>query len=685
MRSILTALTVAGLTLTVGTSPATGATPAGKLVSYSGYQVTVPAAWPVIDLAKDPTACVRFDRPAVYLGRSTAQPNCPADAAADRAAGLVIAPLDSPAAGSIAKDGDIQVEVKEAGVLVTAFHSPALEQTVRNVLATGTLASGRKATTTTARTASSTAAAASLVTPGTLKGQAFDACTAPSQATMDAWRSAAPRPFEAVGIYISGARRLCAQPNLTPSWVQANAANGWKFLPLDVGKQAPCSNYSSRMSYDPATARAEGRAAAVGAAQAAGALGIGPRSTIYSDIESYTTTIACRAAVLSYVSGWTNELNTRGYLAGVYTSIGTGGADLKWGYNDARYTRPDSLWFAWYNGKADVEAGTWLDPGQWVNHERVHQYRDSHDETHGGATVNIDSNFVDLTVPPAAVRGFDATGGYTQATLRWTAPPAGDLGQVIVRRNTGTTPPATPANGTAVYAGTGTSATVTGLSSGTTYTFRSWVKDKSGKVGPPADTRLVGTRTTIAISPASLTMGGATTITGRATRIDTGAALAGVPLNLYRRQKGTTAWQLIKTTTTNASGVASYVHKPVWSQDYQWGPNGSADTLGSRSASIAVGVRPVVTASVTKTTMPLGSALLLYGSVSPAHPGQAVYLQRWVGGKWNHVTVGKLTTKSTYMFTIKPTVRGTYAYRVAKPGDVDHLTTTSPMRTFKVT
>ena len=45
-----------------------------QTVSDHGYEVTVPASWPVIDLAADPTACVRLDRPAVYLGRSTRRP-----------------------------------------------------------------------------------------------------------------------------------------------------------------------------------------------------------------------------------------------------------------------------------------------------------------------------------------------------------------------------------------------------------------------------------------------------------------------------------------------------------------------------------------------------------------------------------------------------------------------------------
>ncbi|NED71952.1 hypothetical protein G3I51_06275, partial [Streptomyces sp. SID9944] len=51
---------------------------AGKTVSYRGHTFTVPADWPVVDLTAHPTACVRFDRHAVYLGDPGEQQDCPA-------------------------------------------------------------------------------------------------------------------------------------------------------------------------------------------------------------------------------------------------------------------------------------------------------------------------------------------------------------------------------------------------------------------------------------------------------------------------------------------------------------------------------------------------------------------------------------------------------------------------------
>src|SRR5689334_14601165 len=55
-----------------------GADAGTQTVSYRGYDVQVPASWPVHRLAADPTTCVRFDRHAVYVGRPAADQSCPA-------------------------------------------------------------------------------------------------------------------------------------------------------------------------------------------------------------------------------------------------------------------------------------------------------------------------------------------------------------------------------------------------------------------------------------------------------------------------------------------------------------------------------------------------------------------------------------------------------------------------------
>lgn len=385
---------------------ASAATASARTVSYHGYQVEVPAGWQVVDLVANPAACVRFDRPAIYLGRPGDRQDCPSGLVG-RTAGLVVEPLATAqidpsvqmaargAATPSSYSGDLQVAVEDAGVLVTAASAPDHEQTVRRLLAGARLTSGGEAAVLPAQSRMQPAAVTG-VAPGTYLGRGFDACTAPSSGAMDAWRAS---PFRAVGIYISGSFRACNQPNLTAAWINHNVANGWHFIPIDVGRQAPCTSYSFRMSSDPATARQQGRDAAVGAAQAATNLGLGAGSAIYSDIEAYSTNTSCRAAVLSYVSGWTQELNARGLLGGVYSSAASGIRDLSGAYTNPAYTRPDHIWFAWWNGRADVDGGQYVPAGQWANHQRLHQYQGGHNETHGGVTINIDSNFLDTADP----------------------------------------------------------------------------------------------------------------------------------------------------------------------------------------------------------------------------------------------------------------------------------------------
>ncbi len=71
---------------------ATTALAATKAVHYHGYRLVVPANWPVFHLQRDPTACVRFNRHAVYLGQPGANQNCPPEAAG-RTEAILVQPL----------------------------------------------------------------------------------------------------------------------------------------------------------------------------------------------------------------------------------------------------------------------------------------------------------------------------------------------------------------------------------------------------------------------------------------------------------------------------------------------------------------------------------------------------------------------------------------------------------------
>jgi hypothetical protein len=305
-----------------------------------------------------------------------------------------------------------------------------------------------------------------------------------------------------------------------------------------------------------------------------------------------------------------------------------------------------------------------------------------------GATMTtpFTSTYRTVDTAPPVPGSFKAAGAWGSATLTWTAPAASDLGTYIVKMATGSTPPATVNSGTQVYWGAGTRVTVPKLASGTTYSFRVWARDRAMHYSAPATVTLVGTAETMASTVTALTYGGSVTVSSKLTRRDTGAPIAGVPVQLLWRKFGSATWTLATTRTSSSTGTVSFVDKPSAVTDYQWVYRGSATHMGSGSAARRVGVRMAVTSTVNRTSLPLGGTFTISGAVSPSHAGQTIYVQRYVGnGSWTTVTSKRLSSTSTYSFSVKPTFRATQTYRVFLWDDIDHLTSYGPSRAVKVT
>jgi hypothetical protein len=330
----------------------------GRTLDFAGKQVEAPRSWPVYRLAEHPGLCVRLDRRAVYLGTPAANQHCPATAMGRRRAILV-----EPSHGRRSRPG--------SRAAASAVPPPA-------------------------RQSASASAGGNVFT-----GLGFDACTAPSTKAMAAW---ADSPYRAIGVYIGGQNRGCSQPNLTATWVSAQTAADWHLIPTYVGLQAPTSSCSSCAKLIPSRAVAQGEEEAVDAVAQAAAVGMGPGSPIYFDMESYTRTSSATAATLDFLQAWTEKLHSLGYQSGVYSSSASGIADLA-AQVGKTYTQPDNLWFANWNGQASG-ADSYVPASAWPDHQRIHQYRGGHDETYGGVTINIDNNYVDAaTVGIAAPIG----------------------------------------------------------------------------------------------------------------------------------------------------------------------------------------------------------------------------------------------------------------------------------------
>jgi hypothetical protein len=241
------------------------------------------------------------------------------------------------------------------------------------------------------------AAPATAADPGTFTGYGFDACTAPSSATMQAWLAS---PYRAVGVYFGGVNRGCTQPNLTPAWVAEQQAAGWHLIPLYVGPQASCTTSTKPNRIDNTNAAAQGRAVADDAATQAAKLGLAADSVLVYDMEAYQVgNAACRAGVLAFLGAWSAKLHDLGYLSGFYSSMGSGVADQVANYAAAGYVRPDYVDFARWDMAATVDDVA-IPAGYWSPHRRIKQYRGDHVETWGGVPINIDNDYLDVAPLP---------------------------------------------------------------------------------------------------------------------------------------------------------------------------------------------------------------------------------------------------------------------------------------------
>jgi hypothetical protein len=400
---------------------ATDGTPTGtRTVSYRGTSVTVPAEWPVRDVAGRP-GCVRFDEHAVYLGdpsRSTCPPHL---VGRTEAVHLTSDSLQ----GVVAPDRVVTTADSAVAVVVSAGDDTAAARQVASSVSFegGTADVDAPAGAADARTLAESGSSAGTAQSGsvspfdtTYSGLGFDACTAQPLTTMATWFSASP--FKAANMYIGGASRGCSQANLTADWVTQTVAQGWTLFPTYVGLQASCSSYPNKI--DPAQAAAQGVAAADDAIVQLNALGLGLGNPVYFDMEAFSYTNAgCLTAARTFLGAWTDRLHVRGYVSGIYSSSNTLAAVVLDGGTTptASMSSPDAIWFARWPADSKTQPGdpTLSDPAipdqHWANHQRIHQFRGGHQETWGGVTVNIDSNSMDAPLAPSQLA---ADGAFVQ-------------------------------------------------------------------------------------------------------------------------------------------------------------------------------------------------------------------------------------------------------------------------------
>lgn len=253
-------------------------------------------------------------------------------------------------------------------------------------------------------------------------------------------------PYYDVGIYLPGspsgpqtANPGNKNPKLDTNWITSVSTQGWGFIPIWSGMQAPCgcapatkanpsktyptcNHFGHTFSKVPVDAEQDGKDQANKAIASAIKLGL-DGSIIYVDIENYAsgykfpnTGTACGAAVKGYVSGWVEEMHSQAGFgsAGVYGGTYNAHADF---YNATQ--RPDEVYISYSDHRVTVfhlnhgstlkkpDLSGALEDTEWPDKQRIHQYRiptsiDKAFETWGGAgPYQLDNDLVDARVVPS--------------------------------------------------------------------------------------------------------------------------------------------------------------------------------------------------------------------------------------------------------------------------------------------
>jgi hypothetical protein len=160
------------------------------------------------------------------------------------------------------------------------------------------------------------------------------------------------------------------------------------------------------------------------------------------------------------------------------------------------------------------------------------------------------------------------------------------------------------------------------------------------------------------------------------------AGAANQPVTLLAHTARQSGFAPVAQTTTGAGGVYAFpAQAPVNSTFYK------VQGDGKSSAVLFEGVKDVLTAQVSATSVPEGSTLTFTGDVAPSHPGQIVYLERQnaSGTGFHVVQVTTVGPESTFSLAYQVYSTGAQAFRVYIPGGPENAPAASQLFTIQVT
>jgi hypothetical protein len=172
------------------------------------------------------------------------------------------------------------------------------------------------------------------------------------------------------------------------------------------------------------------------------------------------------------------------------------------------------------------------------------------------------------------------------------------------------------------------SVTFSGLTNGAAYVVTLAARNGVGvgAVAAPSTTVVPLNPTRLVVAGPSVSHYGATsTLQAVLTRADTSVPVAGVPVAVATRPRGTSAWTSLATLTTDATGAVSQAVTADQNREVRFGYAGA---VGMQPASYVqtLSVRRLLSLSVGPSS--------LYGRGTPVVAGVRVNLQRLSAGRW---------------------------------------------------
>jgi hypothetical protein len=176
-------------------------------------------------------------------------------------------------------------------------------------------------------------------------------------------------------------------------------------------------------------------------------------------------------------------------------------------------------------------------------------------------------------------------------------------------------------------------------------------------------------------------------------------APASHPVTLWARTVHQHGFAPVDEATTDASGNYSFAaQSPVNSTLYRVGTSAPGCSTAPplvkackarqlKSAVLYEGVKDILTAQVSASTVQAGQALTFSGIVAPDHTGHVIYLERQnaAGTGFHVVQVGYVLPGSAYSIVHQVYVPGTKVFRVEIPGGPDNGRAISQLFTIQVT